>query len=105
MKCRRVPSNWDDESAKFEEPRFRLVALDGAVNKRVLSTGETGEFASESVGVALNPRGPACTPAMPLFKPERTPGPHKPAECCGYGRTGGTALLSTKRASGVGAEM
>jgi hypothetical protein len=28
--------------------------LDGAVNKRVLSTGETGEFAGENVGFGLN---------------------------------------------------
>jgi hypothetical protein len=32
-------------------------ALDGAVNKRNLSTGETGEFASENLGSGLNPGG------------------------------------------------
>ena len=32
-------------------------ALNPPVNKRVLSTGETGEFASESVGFGLNPWG------------------------------------------------
>jgi hypothetical protein len=31
--------------------------LDGAVNKRNLSTGETGEFASENLGSGLNPGG------------------------------------------------
>ena len=30
-------------------------ALDGAVNKRFLSTGETGEFVTENVGSGLNP--------------------------------------------------
>ena len=30
-------------------------ALDEAVNKRFLSTGETGEFASKNVGFGLNP--------------------------------------------------
>jgi hypothetical protein len=33
------------------------ASLDGAVNKRLLSTGETGEFASENVGFGLNPGG------------------------------------------------
>jgi hypothetical protein len=33
------------------------AALDGAVNKRNLSTGETGEFASENLGSGLNPGG------------------------------------------------
>jgi hypothetical protein len=31
--------------------------MDEAVNKRVLSTGETGEFAGENLGFGLNPRG------------------------------------------------
>ena len=31
--------------------------LYGAVNKRDLSTGETGEFATENVGSGLNPGG------------------------------------------------
>ena len=31
--------------------------LDGAVNKRNLSTRETGELASENLGSGLNPRG------------------------------------------------
>ena len=33
------------------------AVLDEAVNKRDLSTGETGEFASENVGFGLNPGG------------------------------------------------
>ena len=46
-------------------------ALDGAVNKRNLSTGETGEFASENLGCGLNPGGLARTPAKPPLQPER----------------------------------
>ena len=33
------------------------AGLDEAVNKRFLSTGETGEFAGENVGFGLNPGG------------------------------------------------
>jgi hypothetical protein len=36
---------------------FWEAVLDGAVNKRNLSTGETGEFASESLGSGLIPGG------------------------------------------------
>src|ERR1039457_1026390 len=50
------------------------------VNKRVLSTGETGEFASENAGFELNRGGLARTRAEPLFKPERTPDMQNPAE-------------------------
>ena len=39
------------------DSRSRPPSLDGAVNKRFLSTGETGEFASENVGFGLNPVG------------------------------------------------
>lgn len=35
----------------------RHPALDGAVNKCRLSTGETRELASENVGFGLNPGG------------------------------------------------
>jgi len=41
----------------LENVQVCLAKLDGAVNKRVLSTGETGEFASENAGFDLNPRG------------------------------------------------
>ena len=34
---------------------IRYPALDEAVNKRDLSTGETGEFASKNLGLGLNP--------------------------------------------------
>jgi hypothetical protein len=37
--------------------RRRVPALNPPVNKRLLSTGESGEFASESVGFDLNPGG------------------------------------------------
>jgi len=35
----------------------REAVLDGAVNKRNLSTGETGEFASENLGFGPEPWG------------------------------------------------
>ena len=38
------------------------AVLDGAVNKRDLSTGETGEFASENLGVDSNPGVVCATP-------------------------------------------
>ena len=41
----------------FEAVPFRLATLDGAVNKRDLSTGETGELVLENVGFGLNPGG------------------------------------------------
>ena len=45
--------------------------LDGAVNKRNLSTGETREFASENLGSGLNPGDWARTPTNPPLQPER----------------------------------
>jgi hypothetical protein len=44
------------EHGFFQRPT-RSPLLYGAVNKRNLSTGETGEFASENVGFGLNPGG------------------------------------------------
>ena len=67
------------------------------VNKRVLSTGETGEFARENEGFGINPD--ASLPTRENARRART---------CGMlriraeGRRG--ALLSTKRSLGVGAE-
>ena len=43
--------------AEFEIVSSWETVLDGAVNKRNRSTGETGEFASENLGSALNPGG------------------------------------------------
>jgi hypothetical protein len=31
--------------------------MHGAVNKRLLSSGETGEFAGKRLGFSLNPKG------------------------------------------------
>lgn len=39
-----IPPEWSD-------------ALDGAVNKRLLSTGESRELVSENLGSGLNPGG------------------------------------------------
>jgi len=47
--------------------RVRPPSLYGAVNKGFLSTGETGEFASENVGFGLNP-GVELAPGETLFK-------------------------------------
>ena len=53
---------WRNHVRRFERD-WRHPALDGAVNKRFLSTGETGEFASENVGFGLNPMV-ECAPRM-----------------------------------------
>jgi hypothetical protein len=45
--------------------------------------------------------GLACTTVEPLFQPERTRDPRKPAECCGYWRRKAKPLLSRERARGV----
>jgi hypothetical protein len=47
--------------------------LDGAVNKRNLSTGETGEFASENVGSGMNPWGLSAYPRDHNFQNGETP--------------------------------
>jgi hypothetical protein len=77
--------------------------LDGAVNKRDLSTGETGEFASKNAGFDLNPRVERAVPRTLLSSRRKVAG----AKTCGMlgiqaGR--GMVLLSTKRALEVGAE-
>ena len=45
---------------------------DGAVNKRLLSTGENGEFASDNVGFGLNP-GVERAPPQSLSSNRREP--------------------------------
>ena len=58
------------EHGFFQRPT-RSPLLYGAVNKRNLSSGETGEFASENLGSGLNPGGWARTPTKPPLQPER----------------------------------
>ncbi len=55
----------------FEERSERGAALNTAVNKRLLSTGETGEFVSENVGFDLN-AGVVLAPPRRLFSDWRT---------------------------------
>jgi len=50
-------SELQSRSDKFQEGWAWETALDGAVNKCNLSSGETGEFASENLGSGLNPGG------------------------------------------------
>ena len=71
---------------RFEKSLPWERAWDGAVNKRLLSTRETGEFAGENVGFGPNPGGWTRGPTKPLFQPERTRNTPEPAECGGYGR-------------------
>ena len=52
----------DGEKLQSSHPRFWWAALDRAVNKRLLSTGEPGELASENVGFDPNPRVVCATP-------------------------------------------
>jgi hypothetical protein len=47
---------------ELEDVQLCMAVLDGAVNKRLLSTGETREFASENVGFDLNPGVETATP-------------------------------------------
>lgn len=49
-----------------------MPALNRAVNKRHMSTGEIGDFATEFLGSRLNPGGEARTPARPRFQSERS---------------------------------
>jgi hypothetical protein len=70
--------------------------LNGAVNKRDLSTRETGEFADEKVGFGLNPGVAFGTPHDISSNQRERETRKKLAECCGYGRGRRWALLSTK---------
>lgn len=53
-------------------PRRCAAALDRAVNKRNLSTGETRESARESLAPQAQPGGWTHPPARPSPKPERS---------------------------------
>ena len=56
--------------------------LYGAVNKRDLSTGETGELVPENVGIGLNPGVELAPPRNPVSN-WRTAGLQVPAKCLG----------------------
>ena len=80
-------------------------ALNKAVNKGVLSTGETGELASENGGFGPNPGVELALPRCLSSNRRETPDAETPAQCCGNGRGERRALLSTKCGLGVGVEM
>ena len=52
-----IRSHHSPRQAELEILTPWAAKLDSAVNKRNLSTGETGEFASKNAGSALNPGG------------------------------------------------
>jgi hypothetical protein len=64
--------------------RSWAAKLDAAVNKRDLSTGETGELAPENVGIGLNPGVEGAPPRSPVSN-WRIAGLQVPAKCLGYG--------------------
>jgi hypothetical protein len=66
--------------------QLALAVLDGAVNKRVLSTGETGEFGSKNLGGDLNPGVERAVPRD--LSSNRREGAlcKNPAQRCGYRR-------------------
>lgn len=76
-----IPAEWSD-------------ALDGAVNKRLLSTGESRELVRGDLASGLNPGGWVRHPANRSFQRERDVSAQKPAECGGYRRQPWRALLS-----------
>src|ERR1035437_6136293 len=88
----------------LERRVFGHPKLNPPVNKRFLSTGETGEFASENVGFGLNPGVERAPPHDLSSNRRERRNARKPAECWGYGRRGPRAMLSTIQAIGVGAE-
>jgi hypothetical protein len=51
------PLGWWSCTIKVVQLAVWATALDEAVNKRNLSTGETGELVLRNVGFGLNPRG------------------------------------------------
>ena len=50
-----VLSSFPRRTAQLFQRSARHPTLDGAVNKRFLSTGETGELVRGNVGFGLNP--------------------------------------------------
>jgi hypothetical protein len=77
--------------------------LDGAVNKRFLSTGETGELVRVNVGFDLNLGVDRATPRN-LSSNGRERVERKNCGMLGIRAERGKELLSTKRALEVGAE-
>ncbi len=71
------------------------------VNKRVLSTGETGEFGSKYVGSGLNPGVERAAPEWRVSN-VREPAEQIPAECLEYGEPIREAS-STQTATAFGA--
>ena len=89
-----IPSHHSPRQAELGILISWAAKLHGAVNKRDLSSGETGELVPENVGVGLNPGVELVLPRSPVSN-WRIAGLQVPAKCLGYGvRQEG--VLSTK---------
>ena len=77
--------------------------MDQAVNKRFLSTGETGELVRVNVGFDSNP-GVVCAPRKTSLPTGEKVLRARICGMLGIRAERAKALLSTKRALGVGAE-